>query len=35
MSDPIKTKTNPDGSIVYWFRISAGADSTGKRRQVY
>jgi integrase len=35
MSDPIKSKVNPDGTTVWWFRISAGADSTGKRIQVY
>jgi integrase len=35
MADPIKTRTNPDGSVVWWFRISAGTDSTGKRVQLY
>jgi integrase len=35
MADPIKAKTNPDGSTVWWFRVSAGTDSTGKRVQVY
>jgi integrase len=35
MSDPIRSKVNPDGSTVWWFRISAGTDSTGKRLQVY
>ena len=36
MSDPIKRGTHPDGSPVYWFRISAGRHPvTGKRVQVY
>jgi integrase len=35
VADPIKSKTNPDGSVVWWFRVSAGTDSTGKRVQIY
>jgi integrase len=35
MADPIKKGTRPDGSIYYWFRVSAGHDATGKRIQVY
>ena len=34
--DPIKAKTFPDGSVVWWFRVSAGTHPvTGKRVQVY
>jgi integrase len=35
MSDSIKSGTRPDGSTFWWFRISAGRDSAGKRIQVY
>lgn len=36
MSDPIKKDVRPDGSVFYWFRISAGRNPvTGKRVQVY
>lgn len=36
MSDPIKKDTRADGSVFYWFRISAGRHPvTGKRVQIY
>jgi len=35
-TNPIKTKTLPDGSTVYWFRVDIGHDPvTGKRKQLY
>jgi integrase len=36
MADPIKSKVNPDGTTVWYFRVSAGTHPvTGKRVQVY
>lgn len=34
-ANPIKERTRPDGTKVYWFRIEAGRDAAGKRVQVY
>jgi hypothetical protein len=35
VSDPVKSGTRPDGSSMWWFRIDAGRNISGKRVQVY
>jgi hypothetical protein len=35
MADPVKHGSRPDGSEIWYWRISAGTDASGKRIQVY